>query len=190
LGFGWGGFGFWSPFVYDPFFYNPWWGSGPWLGYGAYGYPNSYIYSDPGYYEQDYNSAPPASQQQPEQDNSNDENYQGNTNGNWVTPNEPSASSTPRPQSMAVPVLIYMKSGKILSVRDYWMVDDELHYVLMSGTQNSVELEQVDLPRTNSENAKSGVKFIFKSEPSAAPPPPEPPPTQQLNAVPQAEATT
>jgi hypothetical protein len=188
LGFGWGGFGFWS--VYDPFFYDPWWGSGPWLGYG-YGYPNSYVYSDPGYYGPDSNSAPPASQQQPaDQDNSYDESYQGNTNGNWVTPNEPSSSSSRHSQGVAVPVLIYMKSGKIISVRDYWMVDDELHYVLMSGTQNSVELEQVDLPRTNTENAKSGVKFIFKSEPSAAPAPPEPAPTQELNAAPEPEATT
>jgi hypothetical protein len=83
-----------------------------------------------------------------------------------------------------------MKSGKILAVRDYWMVDDELHYILMSGTQSSVELEQVDLPRTNSENAKSGVKFIFKSEPSAAPSAPESAPTQELNAVPEPHATT
>jgi hypothetical protein len=190
LGFGWGGFGFWSPFVYDPFFYNPWWGSGPWLGYGD-GYPSGYVYSDPGYYDPDYNSAPPASQQQPaDQDNSYDESYQRNTNGDRVTPNEPSASSARHSQGVTVPVLIYMKSGKILSVRDYWMVDDELHYVLMGGTQNSVELEQVDLPRTNTENAKSGVKFIFKSEPSAAPPPPEPAPTQELNAVPEPQATT
>jgi hypothetical protein len=190
LGFGWGGFGFWSPFVYDPFFYNPWWGSGPWLGYG-YGYPDGYAYSDPGYYEPDYNSAPPASQQQPsEQDNSYDESNRGNTDGNWVTPNESRAPSAQSSQGLAVPVLIYMKSGKILAVRDYWMVDDELHYILMSGTQSSVELEQVDLPRTNSENAKSGVKFIFKSEPSAAPSAPEPAPTQELNAVPEPHATT
>jgi hypothetical protein len=60
----------------------------------------------------------------------------------------------------------------------------------MSGTPNSVELEQVDLPRTNSENAKSGVKFIFKSEPSAAPPAQEPAPTREFNAVPQPEAMT
>jgi hypothetical protein len=191
LGFGWGGLGFWG-LGWDPFFYDPWWGGGPWLGYGYYGYPNGYVYpGDPGYYGPDYNSAPPESQQQqPEQDDSYDESYQGTPNGNWVTPNEPSASSARHAQAVAVPILIYMKSGRILSVRDYWMVDDQLHYILLSGTQNSVDLEQVDLARTNSENAKSGVKFIFKSEPSAAPPPQEPAPTQELNAVPQPEAST
>lgn len=190
FGFGWGGFGFWSPFVYDPFIYDPWWGSGPWLGYG-YGVPNSYIYSDPGYSEPDYDSAPaPQQQQQPEQDNSYDESYQGNTNGNWVTPNEPGASSAQRSPGVTVPVLIYLKSGKIISVRDYWMVDGVLHFVLLNGNQNSMDLEQVDLPRTNSENAKSGVKFIFKSEPSVTPASPEPAPTQELNAVPEPQATT
>ncbi|HTC61567.1 MAG TPA: hypothetical protein VK709_01885, partial [Candidatus Saccharimonadales bacterium] len=167
------------------------WG-GPGLGYGYDGgYPNNYVYPDPGYGYSgpDYNSAPPAQEQQ-QQDYSNDESYQGNSNGNWITPNEPSSSYSQRSPGVAVPVLIYMKSGRILTVRDYWMVDDELHYVLMSGVQNSVDLEQVDLGRTNTENAKSGVKFIFKSEPSAEPPSPDPAPTQELNAVPQPEATT
>ena len=63
-----------------------------------------------------------------------------------------------------------MKNGSVLTVRDYWMIDGELHYILMSGAQRSVDLEQVDLPRTNTENAKSGVKFIFKSEPSVTTP--------------------
>ena len=61
----------------------------------------------------------------------------------------------------------------------------------------TTDLEQVDLPRTNTENAKSGVRFIFKSDvpPSAEPDaqpgnPNAPAPTQQLNAVPQPEART
>ena len=97
-----------------------------------------------------------------------------------------------------------MKNGSVLTVRDYWMIDGELHYILMSGVQRSVNLELVDLPRTNTENAKSGVKFIFKSEPSvttpepdgsgappgASEPSPEAAPAQQLNAVPQPEART
>jgi hypothetical protein len=50
------------------------------------------------------------------------------------------------------------------------MMDGVLHYILMNGTQYSVDLDRVDLPRTNTENAKSGVKFIFKSEPSITTP--------------------
>ena len=73
---------------------------------------------------------------------------------------------------MNVPVLIYLKSGAVYTVRDYWMIDGELHFIQINGAQRSVDLAQVDLPRTNTENAKSGVKFIYKSEPSVTTPPP------------------
>jgi hypothetical protein len=181
--------------LWNPFWYNPWWGW-PAPGYGYYGYPNNsvYGYPDSGYYAPDDNSNPP-----PQQDNSYDQNDQGTPNGNWVTPNGPSPSLAPNSSNFAVPILIYMKNGSVLTVRDYWMIDGELHYILMSGVQRAVDLEQVDLPRTNTENAKSGVKFIFKSEPSVPPPaepyappgsPNAPAPTQQLNAAPQPEART
>ena len=191
-GFGWPWLGFW-----DPFWYDPWWGGGPAYGYGYYGYPNSnvYGYPDSGSSYQNDSSNPPS-----EQDN------QETPDGNWVTPNGPNPSSAPNSGNLTVPVLIYMKNGAVYTVRDYWIVDGELHYILIDGVQNSVDLEQVDLPSTNTENAKSGVKFIFKSEPSitapapdgnAAPispgpsePSPAPAPTQQINAVPQPEART
>jgi hypothetical protein len=197
-GWGWGwpwfGFGFW-----DPFWYDPWWGW-PAPAYGYSGNTTNYIYNypDSGNYAPDDNSAPPPQQNQ---DNQYDQNNQGSPNSNWVTPNGPSPSLAPNSSSLTVPVLIYMKNGSVLTVRDYWMIDGELHYILISGVQRTTDLEQVDLPRTNTENAKSGVKFIFKSEPSV-PPPAEPDaapgspdapatvPTQQLNAVPQPEART
>jgi hypothetical protein len=202
FGFGFGGWGFgwpWLGFGFgfaDPFWYNPWWGVGPAYGYGYYGYPpNSNVYSSPdsGYSAPDDNSNPP-----PEQDSDQ------TPDGNWVTPNGPSPALAPNSGSLTVPVLIYMKNGSVLTVRDYWMIDGDLHYILMSGAQRTVNLELVDLPRTNTENAKSGVKFIFKSQPSVTPaepdgnsmppgasePSPKPAPTQQLNAVPQPEART
>jgi hypothetical protein len=208
FGFGFGGWGFgwpWLGFGFgDPFWYNPWWGAGPAYGYGYYGYPNSnvYGYPDSGYTAPDDNSNPP-----PQQDylgNQGNQDNQDNSDGNWVTPNGPSPSSEQSSATLAVPVLIYMKNGAVHSVRDYWIVDGELHYLLMDGVRNSVNLEQVDLPRTNTENAKSGVKFIYKSEPSITPaapdgnamPPgpselsPAPAPAQQINAVPQPEART
>jgi hypothetical protein len=70
----------------------------------------------------------------------------------------------------------------------------------MNGMQNSVNLEQIDLPRTNTENAKSGVKFIYKSQPSITAPVPdengtppgasEPSSTLQMNTASQPEAKT
>src|SRR5579863_7058996 len=165
LGWGWPGLGFWG---WNPFWIDPWWGWG--AGYGYYGYPtNNYIYNDyypdSGNYGPDDNSAPP-----PPADDQYDEENQGSPSGNWVMPNGPSPSNTPNSPSLNVPVLIYLKNGAVLTVRDYWMIDGEMHYITMSGTQKSVDLEQVDLARSNSENAKSGVRFIFKSEPSAPTP--------------------
>jgi hypothetical protein len=71
---------------------------------------------------------------------------------------------------LSVPVLIYMKDGSVYSARDYWITEEEFNLVLMDGEQKSFSLDQVDLPRTNEENAKSGVKFILKSDPTVPPP--------------------
>jgi len=164
FGWGWPGFGLWG---WDPFWSDPWWGY-PAAGYGYYPPPDYNVYGAPDAgYSAPYND-PNSSSQQDYQDNSRDNSYdQGAPNGNWVTPNGASPSRSQNSGALAVPVLIYLKSGRVLSVRDYWMVDGELHYLLMNGAQNSIDLQQVDLPRTNTENAKSGVRFIFKSEPSA-----------------------
>ena len=202
-GFGWGfggwGFGWpWLGFGFgfgDPFWFDPWWGAGPAYGY-AYAYPNSgvYTYPDSGYYPPDDNS-----NAQPQEDSPYSRGDQSSTNGIWVTPNGPSPSSAQNSGSLTVPVLIYLKSGAVYTVRDYWMIDGELHFIMVNGVQNSVELGQVDLPRTNTENAKSGVKFIYKSEPSVTAPPDgngippgasAPAPTQQLNPALDPEAKT
>ena len=211
FGFGFGGWGWGGPWLgfglWDPFWFDPWWGPGPAYGYGYYGgYPNSYLYGypDSGSYGPDDNSNPPPQQ---------DQDYEGSPDGNWVTPNGPSPSSAQNPATVAVPILIYLKSGRVYTVRDYWIIDGELHYILMNGTQSVVDLERVDLPRTNTENAKSGVRFIFKSEPNIVPAGPDgnalppvqpnsnqpdaepggpnaPAPTQQINVGPQPDART
>jgi hypothetical protein len=220
-GFGWGGWGWggWGwPWVgfwgWNPFWYNTWWGW-PAPAYGYYGYPSNYIYGypDSGYSAPEDNSTPPA--QQDNQYNPDNQNNQNNPDGNWVTPNGPSPLQEQNSGGLVVPVLIYMKDGTVYTVRDYWMLDGELHYISISGVQKSVNLDLVDFPRTNTENAKSGVRFIFKSAPSVTAPPPDgnaappaqphsnepnaqpggasepsPSPTQQLNAVPQPEART
>lgn len=183
---------------------SPYWGW-PAPGYGYYAYPDStvYGYPDSGTYAPDDNSSSASQQENP-----SGQYEQGATDGNWITPNGPSPALAPNSANLSVPVLIYMKNGAVLTVRDYWMIDGELHYVLMSGVQRTTNLERVDLPRTNTENAKSGVKFIFKSEPSVAAPDPDgnggspnqpgaqpgnpnaPAPTEQLNVPPQPEAHT
>ena len=193
-GWGWGGFGFW-----DPFWFDPWWGwPAPAYGYYPYYAPdsNAYGYPDSGYSTPDDNYNTPTPPE--EQYNQNDQGQydQAPPSGNWVTPNGPNPSAVPNFSSFAVPVLIYLRSGSVLTVRDYWMIDGELHYILMNGTQRTTSLEQVDLPRTNTENAKSGVKFIFKSEPSVPPTepdgsaPPAKPNSIQPNGITPPEART
>jgi hypothetical protein len=188
FGWGWPGFGFWG---WDPFWFDPWWGW-PSAGYGYYGPVNNYnIYNSPdsGNYGPNDNSSPPPQEE--------DQYDQGNSNGNWVTPNGPSPSNAPNSANLTVPVLIYMKNGAVYSVRDYWMTDDEFYYVLGDGSQHSIALDQVDLPRTNTENTKSGVKFIIKSDPSITAPapdgsaaPPVQPNSDKPSAIRQPDART
>jgi hypothetical protein len=90
-----------------------------------------------------------------------------------------------------------MKDGAVYSVSDYWMTNEEFYYVLGNGEQHSVGLDQVDLTKTNTENAKSGVKFIFKSDPNITVPapggsaaPPMKPNSDRPNPSAQPEART
>jgi len=207
---GWPGWGWGSPWLgywgWDPFWSSPWWGWGaPGYGYGPV-YNNYYGYP---YYD---NSAPPPA----------DNNYDNNTgnNGGGDSYSGPEPSTAPAEQSpnvngnslslkLSVPVLIYMKDGAVYSARDYWITEEEFNLVLMDGEQKSFSLDEVDLPRTNEENAKSGVKFILKSDPTVPTPgenfapnqpglqpdgsgqtPRTPAPSHQLHVNPQPDART
>jgi hypothetical protein len=220
LGWGWGpgwagGFGWpWYGFG-NPFWYNPWSWSWGWPGYGYYGYAPVYLYSSL--------SSPYSYGNSPS--NSDYQNSTAGQSGN-------SSSTPPAPEvgapaqesteansitgNLTVPVLLYMRDGSVYTVRDYWLTGNDFHFVLLDGEDKSVDVGQVDLRRTNDENAKSGVKFILKSEPNLAPAPsdensvppakpdteqpgsqpenpdatPGPSPTQQIEASPEPEART
>ncbi|MBZ5662265.1 MAG: hypothetical protein LAO08_17835 [Acidobacteriia bacterium] len=124
-----------------------------WPGYGYYGYPAGYPY---GY---DYN-------------NSNNNSSYVAPADNYVPP-ESTSSSGPAEQSSpqtysaadgAVPVLLYLKDGSVFSARDYWYSGGQVHYVLTNGREGAFDVDQLDLQRTIDENAKSGVKFVVKSD--------------------------
>jgi hypothetical protein len=49
---------------------------------------------------------------------------------------------------------------------DYWVVDNQLHYIVNYGGESTVALDQVDLQRTVDENEKRGTPFILKTKPN------------------------
>jgi hypothetical protein len=194
LGFGFG-FG-WSPcwgaaWAWDPFCFGAF--AGPPYGYYAYPpydpddyppptvgpYPNNGPNDGPNDGPADESGQPPAQSSAPSEP----------VNPNWDT--TANAANAANPANSQGPVVIYLKDGNSFSPSDYWIADDQLHYVL-DGSENSVAMDHVDLRRTNDENAKHGVKFWLKSEPRERPAPSDeapaaaPAPSSDDNAAPDA----
>lgn len=170
-GFGWGfglgwwpglGFGWpWLGYSYgDPFYWNS--GTWGWPGYGYYGYPAGYPYGyDNNYYNDSSSYSAP------------DNNYT-DTDSNSVTsaPLEQNSPQVGGVANVAVPVLLFLQDGSMYAAHDYWFSGDQVHYVLMNGREGAFDADQLDMRRTNEENAKSGVPFVVKSDPSILVPAP------------------
>lgn len=166
---GWGWGGYWSPYWSA----YPWWRwpapyyaypppSLPPAGYGVYDDNNSGS-SDP---VSSSNPAPAVNSSSADQNapagSSTDADQsappsQGSPNTNPVTGNV--AESTPT-------VLLYLKDGTMYAASDYWVADNQLHYVVNYGGESVVDFDQVDLQRTVDENAKRGTAFILKAKPN------------------------
>lgn len=173
-GFGWPWLGYWN---WDPFYWDSLsWG---WSGYGYYGYPAA---NSPGYYPYDdgYSYSAPSDESYPSADLS-------------AQSAGPAAQSSPQTFSVAngaAPVLLYLKDGSVYSARSYWVAGGKLHFVLLSGAESAVDMEQFDMQRTIDVNAKSGVPFTLKPDPdSSAPAPGEAPPAGSPNRMSQINLT-
>jgi hypothetical protein len=164
FGYGWPWLGFWNwGLAWD----DPWW----WPGYGYYGYPAGYdLYG----YDNTYDNGPST------YDSALPENYPPNDQGAPSVQNSPDASGA---QRLTVPVLLYMKNGSVYSVTRYWVAEGKLHFVLLNGAENSVDMDQFDLQRTIDVNAKSGVTFSLDPDPNASQPAPTttPSPEPRIN---------
>jgi len=163
-GFGWPwvGFGYWDPFYWDSLS----WG---WPGYGYFGYPAGY---PNGYGFNSYNDSSSYSSPDNNYTDTN-ANTDNNSDSSSVTA-EPAEQSLPQGNDIAnpsIPVLLYMRNGSVYSARDYWFTGNLFHYVLLNGREVVVGADQLDMKRTNEENAKSGVRFVVRSDPSGPPPP-------------------
>jgi hypothetical protein len=190
-GFGWGGLGFWNSC--DPFFWDslswgcPGYGYGYGLGY--YGYPGGYPYGYAPYYGNGYSySSPPDASPQ---DNSDmDQGYEPDSSpGLSSAPGMDNGSQAGAVQ-VAVPVILFLKDGSAYSVRDYWVSEGQLHYVMLNGSESAFDVDRLDLQRTVDENAKSGVQFVLKPNPSSfAPAPSQAPPANSPESAPQINLT-
>ena len=83
----------------------------------------------------------------------------------------PSDNNTAGEQDEAV---LYLKDGTIYLISDYWLADNQIHYVTGDGREHSVDLDQIDLQQTVDVNSKRGVNFTLKPAPTnqtAAPTP-------------------
>jgi hypothetical protein len=152
-GFGFGGFGFAIGFSgFDFGFGAPlWWGSG-WPGwYGGPGYPYGlpYGYSLPYDFGLTYDS--PTASGPPSDDSS--------VSGAYRRTRKNSENSS------AI-LLLYLKDGTMYSVGDCWLATGELHCIATDRSEDVFELSAIDFQRTVDENAKRGVPFILKANPT------------------------
>jgi hypothetical protein len=155
-GFGWPSFGYWD---WGPAWIDPIWG---WPGQDYNSYPADYTND----YPYDYNDSYSA---QPE-----------NGQGSYTPPVQERYSPPPSSDAkVEMPVLLYMKDRSVYAASDYWVEEGKLHYVLSTGAEKMVELDQVDVRRTIAENADLGTQVTLTprtapSEPLETPPPTAP----------------
>jgi hypothetical protein len=200
LGFGWGwgcggwgwpywGFGWGCPGYWGLGWDYPGWGYPYGDGYGPYGSDDSWIwdnnnagnYSDytgdtSNDYDSSLNSGAPSDAGQ---------GAQGSAQPNAATATDPEST----------PTVVYLKDGTTFQVTSYWSSGNTLHYVTTEGRESSVDVDQIDLQRTDDENAKRGIRFPLTPKPNtptsntpAVAPAPRSMPTTQVASQPSKSA--
>jgi hypothetical protein len=62
--------------------------------------------------------------------------------------------------------VLYLKDGTIYLISDYWLANNQIHYVTGDGAEHTIDLAQVDLQQTVNVNANRGVNFTLRPEPT------------------------
>jgi hypothetical protein len=65
---------------------------------------------------------------------------------------------------------LYLRDGSVLSVTDYWVVDDRLHFRMIEAegakpVEHDIPFDQLDLQKTIDVNTRRGFKFMLRNEP-------------------------
>lgn len=63
---------------------------------------------------------------------------------------------------------LYMKDGSVYNVTDYWVVDNQLHFMVLEGrksVEHVVDVDELDLQATIDANTDRGFRFVLRNEP-------------------------
>jgi len=80
---------------------------------------------------------------------------------NPAMPQPGPAAATPADVNSATITVLYLKNGYSVGVTDYYLENDELHYLTTYGGQDAIPIGELDLQRTVNENASLGVAFVL-----------------------------
>jgi hypothetical protein len=165
-GWGWGGFGYASPYWWPGYYgCDPFWGWGcPGAYYGPTDYSTGYGAAPSSYQIDGYTS-----------DNGNGGGYApSNSNAQSQPAPAPAQDATPyvtRPQEprnsgAGQIVYLYRKDGLMFAANDYWVTNNQVHYTVLNGGENTIDMRDFDVQRTIDENAKRGVDFSLRATPA------------------------
>ena len=101
--------------------------------------------------------------------------YNGATIGSWNPPNYVVAPASEPPayvygmERPDVPQL-FLNDGTILNVSDYWVVDAQLHFMMIEQegvkpVEQVIPFDELDLQKTIDVNTQRGFRFILRNEP-------------------------
>ncbi len=63
-------------------------------------------------------------------------------------------------------VYLYRKDGLMFAANDYWVANNQVHYTVQNGGENTIDMRDFDVQRTIDENAKRGVDFSLRATPA------------------------
>lgn len=82
---------------------------------------------------------------------------------------EPQSATAPQQNpSAAAPaatMLLYLTDGSTIAASDWWVARGRLQYITTSGTSGSMDLSQLDLEQTITQNETRGLVFILRFTP-------------------------
>jgi hypothetical protein len=76
-----------------------------------------------------------------------------------------SAQQNPGTGAPTPAMVLYLTNGSTIAATDWWVAHGRLQYITDSGTNGSIDLSQLDLEQTITQNEKRGLQFHLKFTP-------------------------